>query len=127
MGQFLFLEIEELEEHLDRSDGLSLVHFGTPLVSACSFTQRSLALISPDFGQQVQFATVDVPLQEIDVLRQYSLRTVPTLVLFDGGREVERLERILLPAELRLFLQDAVAFYGIPLPAPGKKEPGSNS
>ncbi|MGE4601769.1 MAG: hypothetical protein AAEJ65_02575, partial [Planctomycetota bacterium] len=64
---------------------------------------------------------------EVGFLKHYSIRTVPTLVVFDGPDEVERLERILLPAELRIFFKDSVAFYGVQQPAPPQENPGSNS
>ena len=127
MSQFLFLDIGQLESQLQLDGGLLLVHFGSPLVSSCGFTQRSLALIAPEFLGQMQFCTIDVPLQEVQNLRQYSIRVVPTLVLFDGEREVERLDRILLPAELRLFLRDVVGYYGVPQPAPRNEDPGLSS
>lgn len=124
MSQFLFLDIDQLDQRLESNDGLMLVHFGSPLVSSCGFAQRSLALIAPDFVGQLQIATVDVPLQDVKKLQKFSIRTVPTLALFDGDREVERLDKILLPAELRLFLQDALAYYGEVLPAPKNEDPG---
>ncbi|MDE0959629.1 MAG: thioredoxin family protein [Planctomycetota bacterium] len=127
MSQFLFLDIGQLESRLDQNDGLLLVHFGSPLVASCGFTQRSLALIAPEFLDQIKFCTIDIPLQEVQILRQYSLRVVPTLLLFDGDREIERLDRILLPAELRLFFRDAVAFYGAPQPAPRNEDPGRSA
>jgi thioredoxin-like negative regulator of GroEL len=127
MSQFLFLDIEQLEQRLEFNDGLMLVHFGSPLVSSCSFAQRSLALIAPDFVGQLQIATVDVPLQDVKKLQKFSIRTVPTLVLFDGSREVERLDKILLPAELRFFLRDAMAFYGEVWPAPKNEDHGFSS
>ena len=127
MDQFHFFDIEQLEDRISSNEGLLLVHFTSSMVTSCSFMRRSLALIAPEFRDQLKFAEVEVRLQEVEYLRHYLIRTVPTLVIFDETREVERLERILLPAELRIFFKDTVAFYGVPQPAPRQEDPGNNS
>ena len=127
MGQFHVFEIEQLEDRISENQGLLLVHFTCSMVTSCSFMRRSLALIAPEFRGQLNFSEVEVRLQEVGFLKRYSIRSVPTLVVFDGPDEVERLERILLPAELRIFFKDSVAFYGVQQPAPPQENPGSNS
>ena len=127
MGQFHFYDLEQLEGQIGQNQGLLLVHFTSSMVTSCSFMRRSLALIAPEFRGQIQFSEVEVRLQEVAFLRRYSIRTVPPLVIFDGNKEVERLERILLPAELRIFFKDSAAFYGAPQPAPRQEDPGKNS
>ena len=127
MGQFQFIDIEQLEGRVSENQGLLLVHFTSPMVTSCSFMRRSLALIAPEFREQVNFTEVEVRLQEVRFMKHYSIRAVPTLVIFDGSNEVERLDRILLPAELRVFLKDSVAFYGVPQPTPRQKDSDNNS
>ena len=127
MGQFHFYDLEQLGEQISCNQELLLVHFTSSLVTSCSFMRRSLALIAPEFRGQIQFSEVEVRLQEIAFLRRYSIGTVPTLVIYDGSQEVERLERILLPAELRIFFKDSVAFYGAHQAAPRQEDPGKNS
>ena len=126
MSQFHFFDIEQLEEKIFENEGLLLVHFSSSMVTSCAFMRRSLALISPEFRDFIEFSEVEVRLQEVNFLKQYSIRTVPTLVIYDGAEEVERLDRILLPTELRIFLKDSVAYYGSPQPLPRREEPGSS-
>ncbi len=92
--------------------GLLLVHFGSPLASSCEFVRKGLEMIAPVFEGRLLLAEVEVPLQDVEVLRRYSIEEIPTLILFRGSDEVERLERILLPEEFREFLDSCFSFYG---------------
>ena len=92
--------------------GLLLVHFGSPLASSCEFVRKELEMISPMFAERLALAEVELPLQDVEVLRRYAIEEIPTLILFRGCEEVERLERILLPEEFREFVETCLAFYG---------------
>lgn len=92
--------------------GLLLVHFGSPLASSCEFIHKELETIAPLFEGQLQLAEVELPLQDVEVLRKYGIEEIPTLILFRGSEEVERIEKILLPDEFRGFLDSCASFYG---------------
>jgi thioredoxin-like negative regulator of GroEL len=92
--------------------GLLLVHFGSPLASSCEFIRKELQGIAPLFEGRLEIAEVELPLQDVEVLRKYAIEEIPTLILFRGSEEVERLEKILLPDELRGFLDSCASFYG---------------
>jgi len=92
--------------------GLLLVHFGSPLASSCEFIRKELQAIAPLFEKRLEIAEVELPLQDVEVLRKYSIEEIPTLILFRGSDEVERLEKVMLPDELRGFLDSCASFYG---------------
>lgn len=97
---------------VSRNEGLLLVHCGSPLASSCEFVRKELEDLAPVFEDQLRLVEVEVPLQDVEILRRYAIEEIPTLILFRGDQEVERLERILLPAELKEFLDDCLSFYG---------------
>ena len=103
---------DEVVRVIDQNRGLLLVHFGSPLASSCEFVHRELEMVAPIYEQRVGFAEVELPLQDVDVIRRYSIEEIPSLLLFSGKEEVERLERVLLPDEFREFIETCWSFYG---------------
>jgi thioredoxin-like negative regulator of GroEL len=103
---------DEVVRVIEENHGLLLVHFGSPLASSCEFVRKELEMVAPLYEDRLGVAEVELPLQDVDVLRRYSIEEIPTLILFQGKDEVERLERILLPDEFREFVESCCAFYG---------------
>ncbi|MFQ5653841.1 MAG: thioredoxin family protein [Planctomycetota bacterium] len=103
---------EELVQFITENQGLLLVHFGSPLASACEFVHQELWQLAPELEERVRFATVELPLQDLELIQTYGIEEIPTLILFAGDREVERLRRIMLPEELKEFLDTCSSFYG---------------
>ena len=104
---------DEIVQVIGRNSGLFLVHFGSPLASACEFVKQELEALAGQFdGSPIHFAEVELPLQDFELIQSYNLEEIPTLILFADDGEVERLERILLPEELKEFLETAMSFYG---------------
>ena len=104
--------VDEVVRAIGDNSGLLLVHFGSPLASSCDFVRRELEMIAPIHGSRLRLAEVELPLQDVEVLQRYSIEEIPTLILFSGDSEVERLERILLPEEFREFVESCLSFYG---------------
>ncbi len=125
MADFKFIDAEFLDQYIQSSGGLQLVHFGSSLVTSCNFMRRSLSIISPEFQGALQMIEVELQLTQVEVVQRYQVRSLPTILIFNGQNVVERLERILLPAELRQFLQDTVSYHAVPQSLPKPKDPGS--
>ena len=101
---------DEVNRVIDQNSGLLLVHFGSPLASSCEFLRKELELLAPRFEGRVLFGEV-APLEDLQLIGKYQIEEIPTLILFRGSTEVERLERLLLPEDLREFLVLAASFY----------------
>ncbi|OUU23555.1 MAG: hypothetical protein CBC13_05175 [Planctomycetia bacterium TMED53] len=127
MADFKFIDAAFLDAHLRSTGGLQLVHFGSSLVTSCNFMRRSLSIISPEFQGTLPMIEVELQLTQVDVVQRYQVRSLPTILVFNGIEVVERLERILLPAELRQFLQDTVSFHSIPQRLPKSEDKGPSS
>ena len=103
---------DEVHQLVSDNGNLLLVHFGSTLASACEFVRQELEMLAPSYDESIlKFAEVELPLQDFDLIQSYNLEEVPTLVLFAGAEEVERIERIFLPEELKEFLDLTVSFY----------------
>ncbi len=127
MSAIRVYKAHEVSQVIDRNKELLLVHFGSPLASACEFVRQELGMLAPCFdGTPVSFAEVELPLQDFELIQTYSIEEVPTLVLFQGSKEVERLEKILLPEELKDFLEAATSFYTAPAAPLGEAASGSD-
>ena len=113
MSNFSFINAEDLDSVLSDKSGLQLVHFGSSLVTSCNFMRRSLSIISSEFAESLPMIEVELQLTQIEVVQKYQVRSLPTILIFHENQIKERLERILLPAELRQFLEDTVSFHAV--------------
>lgn len=101
---------DEVIRAIEDNTGLLLVHFASPLASACEQLHQDLSEIANALDL-AHIAEVDVPLRELEVINRYEIEQLPTLVLFNGNQEVERLEEVLSGEELKQFLADSVSYY----------------
>ena len=67
----------------------TLVEFSGPDCSACRLVNRILAELQPGFEGRVGFVQVELD-DGSDVGVRMKIRSVPTLVLFEGSREIRR-------------------------------------
>ena len=106
---------DQVRRAVDENRGLLLLHVGSPLASSCEVVHQALEnLAETQLGEQLEFAEVELPLQDLELIQKFSLETVPTLLLFQGSEEIERLEQLLQEDDLRDFLEIAVSFYSTP-------------
>lgn len=93
------------------NSGLLFVHFSSPLASSCEYVHDELEQLAPSLSDLIEIAEVEVPLQELEVIRTYGIEQIPTLLLFKGDEVVERVEQVLSADDLQVFLDDAVSYY----------------
>ncbi|MEM7263404.1 MAG: thioredoxin family protein [Planctomycetota bacterium] len=91
---------------------LELVHFSSPLFTGCKYVSSQLKNLAGSFGDRISFAEVTIELQKTELIREFEVEQLPTIVFLKGSTEVERLETLLAPDELREFLELCAGFYG---------------
>ncbi|MEQ6291274.1 thioredoxin TrxC [Vogesella sp. GCM10023246] len=87
-GQPLELTVDNAEQHISRNDIPVVVDFWAPWCGPCQ-------MMAPAFAQaasalpQVRFAKINTQ-NETTLGQRFNIRSIPTLILFIGGREIQR-------------------------------------
>ena len=103
---------DEVTLAVQQNEALLLLHFGSALASSCELIHRQLESLAPVFEARIEFAEVELPLQDLELIQRFGIEDVPTIVLFQGSKEVERLDSVQTTEALHDFLEAAVSFYG---------------
>jgi len=90
---FGLLNAQELNENnfnkVIKSNKLVLVKFWAPWCKPCKVLKPHFLKAKKIMGKKVLFAEYNVDLQG-EPLRVYDIQTIPTMVLFKNGEEVDR-------------------------------------
>lgn len=98
-GRILQATIGNLPELL-RSGKPVVVDFWANWCAPCHVMAPILRGLAKEFEGEVSFAKVDVQNNQ-DLATQFSVRSIPTLVLFRNGKEWDRLTGVRSRSELR--------------------------
>jgi thioredoxin 2 len=88
-GQPLDLGSERFAKHISRSDIPVLVDFWAPWCGPCKMMAPAYAQAAPRLEPNVRLLKVDTEASP-DLAARFGIRSIPTLALFAGGREVAR-------------------------------------
>lgn len=73
-----------------RSGGLVLVDFWAPWCGPCKVIAPTLNEIAEEYSDHVTIGKVNVD-QNQALSQKYSIRNIPTLILYDNGKEIKRI------------------------------------
>ncbi len=95
-----------VEEVLESSSPV-LVHFWAPWCSLCRLIEPALTKLRSDSGGQVKLIGINAD-ENLKLASSYRITTLPTVLLFQGGKLLHRLDSYQNREELRTVLQEVI-------------------
>ena len=98
------LTAENFKEKVEDAKGTVLVDFFATWCGPCKMIAPAIEQISEEYAEKAAVYKVDVD-ETQDVAMKYKIMSIPTLVIFKDGQEVERVRGAVSKAELTDILE----------------------
>jgi thioredoxin 2 len=97
------VELTSFARFVERNDLPVVVDFWADWCAPCKMMAPVFAQAAREQRTRLRMAKLDTDAQA-DIAQRYAIRSIPTLVLFKGGREVDRVSGALDATRLRAWL-----------------------
>lgn len=104
------IEPQLVHDVIEQNVGLFLVTFSFPGAQVYQTFREELTVVASRFESWIRFGEVLVS-AEPSLVQDFDLTSFPTLLLFQGADEVERVEQFWAPEPLTEYLETIQSFY----------------
>ena len=106
-SQPIELNDADFQRFIDKNELPVLVDFWAEWCGPCKMMAPIFKEVCGDMQHQLRFAKVDTEKAQL-VSQRYAIRSIPTLILFKGGKEVDRLAGALPAPQLKQWIATAL-------------------
>jgi len=106
-GHPVELTEQSFDAHLKKNDLPLVVDFWAPWCAPCRMMAPAYEQVAGELEPRARFAKLNTDLAQ-GVAGRYGIRSIPTLIVFKGGREVARQPGAMDPMSLRSWLRAAL-------------------
>ena len=99
---------QTFDPFIGRNDLPVVVDFWADWCAPCKMMAPAFAQVAREHGTRVRFGKLDTDAAPI-IAQRYAIRSIPSLILFRGGAEIDRAVGALDAARLRAWLSDRTA------------------
>ena len=97
----------DFAEKVLQAERMVVVNFSSDRSSSCQLFEPEIAAVGQEYQSRVIFALVDVDSNE-ELIRQYSVDGIPTVIFFKAGQEINRIKGIVMRDKLRRQVEGAL-------------------
>jgi thioredoxin 1 len=98
---------EDFIEKVIQAPQMVLVNFSTDTSAACQIQDPEFEAISKEFQGRVSFARLNAD-KHGEIISQWKIDGIPTILFFKGGREINRIKGIMMRERLRRQIEGAL-------------------
>lgn len=106
-GEPVQLDADSFAKHVGRSHIPVVVDFWAPWCGPCRMMAPAFAQAAQQLSPQVRLVKLDTEAHP-QAAAPYGIRSIPTMIVFDGGKEVARISGALPAGEIVRWVQSVV-------------------
>ncbi len=106
-GNYIDVSDQDFAEKVLEVQQMVLVNFSTESSAACKIQDPEFEVISKEYQERVVFARIDADKNK-EVISQWKVDGIPTIIFFKGGREINRIKGIIMRDRLRRQIEGAL-------------------
>jgi thioredoxin 1 len=104
---YIDVSSRDFAEKVLGAEQMVLVNFSAPQSPACQIQDPEFEAISKEYQGRVMFARLEADKNE-DIISQWKIDGIPTILFFKGGREIHRIKGIMMRNRLRRQIEGAL-------------------